>query len=1143
MLNEILICSDFLATREDEQTSNLPWLFDLLERPLKLATGLTPKTFQTEESPEAKLSRSQFFGDSNLPYDPVTLQGYFDPKLVRAPSIKRLKKVLGSGKTLVIGYELSPSTREVLTRAKVPYLDVWLHPIRFLDDILFGFSSNREDVFEALKPYNLDEEIYYLYGTRQRISAYKGWKRTNPSLDLPENTALFVGQTLQDKAVCDRGHMLNALDYKETLDVLASQHSKLLFSRHPYVRFGDEEILDYIEKHPKIELTRHPAYHLIAHPNVKKVVTISSSVAYEAKYYGKDAEFLFRPVINLEPEFGQNNYISIFQDLVSPKFWSTILAPLHPTTDAPDVQFLDRKDKLRDMLNFYWSYAEVDKVENLRRSHRALDNKVQRSMKAAVPNSGAKTKKTPRVAKKTIDILAAKAAIDEAEVVSFDLFDTLIARKIDRFKSFMQLNAEKQAPHLGIDAELFLKKRQEARSLVKEPSLKEEVLLTERYAAMLDDLGHENKEASAFADREFILDKTLLTKRALGCELYNYAKTQNKKIIIVTDTYYSLDQIQALLDHFQLDQHDTLFSSSDNGLLKHTGSVFPYLLETLQIDAADLVHLGDNIRSDVEMAEVHNVRGIHLPSTYALSKSTYLGFQPTGSTLSDSIMNGLNYLSYDRSIQPKEFASHTQKSPYNLGYRTLGPMFYGFGKWIYEQAKQDGIKRLYFLARDGEVIQRSVEAFQESLPAKEQIECRYVLASRRCLNVARLKNHDDIEHLLDSGFSPITLGTFLLHRFGYECRSEAVIRDAGFDSSKQLVCSANPSDIQRIKTLLRLISRDILDNAKLEHDALTNHYKAQDLVFDAQTAVVDIGHNGTLQASLSAIMSDIPLHGYYFVTYSGIIENIRSKGHVAKAYLQDLLDTHAPNHPYKRYLVMFETIFLNAQQSLVRIERSETGFSPVFVTKAHDLARVEFSQQVHSGIEAFVRELSELSAALGLALEITPDEAIGRFVDLLQNPQLSDAELFLGINFENQYAGRPSSWLIDPNQPAHGLWSEGCKLLADLHTSDEPDDASTLSRLMNRLRTMTDFDHENAEVIQSQSVITQHLRSLQTRLKTAPWIPDPLYVLVNASGKVINGMAHGDFRADKEGIKRLFSYSRAPLPEEEKNRFTKVLKS
>ena len=370
-----------------------------------------------------------------------------------------------------------------------------------------------------------------------------------------------------------------------------------------------------------------------------------------------------------------------------------------------------------------------------------------------------------------------------------------------------------------------------------------------------------------------------------------------------------------------------------------------------------------------------------------------------------------------------------------------------------------------------------------------------------------------------------------------------MIRDAGFDSSKQLVCSANPSDIQRIKKLLRLISRDILDNAKLEHDALTNHYKAQDLVFDAQTAVVDIGHNGTLQASLSAIMGDIPLHGYYFVTYSGIIENIRSKGHVAKAYLQDLLDTHAPNHPYKRYLVMFETIFLNAQQSLVRIERSETGFSPVFVTKAHDLARVEFSQQVHSGIEAFVREVSELSAALGLALEITPDEAIGRFVDLLQNPQLSDAELFLGINFENQYAGRPSSWLIDPNQPAHGLWSEGCKLLADLHTSDEPDDASTLSRLMNRLRTMTDFDHESAEVIQSQSVITQHLRSLQTRLKTAPWVPDPLYVLVNASGKVINGMAHGDFRADKEGIKRLFSYSRAPLPEEEKNRFTKVLKS
>ena len=90
---------------------------------------------------------------------------------------------------------------------------------------------------------------------------------------------------------------------------------------------------------------------------------------------------------------------------------------------------------------------------------------------------------------------------------------------------------------------------------------------------------------------------------------------------------------------------------------------------------------------------------------------------------------------------------------------------------------------------------------------------------------------------------------------------------------------------------------------------------------------------------------------------------------------------------------------------------------------------------------------------------------------------------------------------------------------------------------------MTEFDAENAEIIQSQSVVTQHLRSLQARLKTAPWVPDPLYVLVNASGKVINGIAHGDFRTDKEGIKRLFSYSRAPLGEDEKSRFTKVLKS
>ena len=147
---------------------------------------------------------------------------------------------------------------------------------------------------------------------------------------------------------------------------LCRRHSRVYYSRHPNVDHGDEEVLQFLSGFANVDIGACPAYSLFANQRVEEIMTISSSAAVEAKYFDKDVTILHRRVIQLGAGLEREEYRSIYHDFLSPHFWSAVLAPLTPTNPTPKVAFLDRKDKLRDMLNWFHNYRILDKVEQMR---------------------------------------------------------------------------------------------------------------------------------------------------------------------------------------------------------------------------------------------------------------------------------------------------------------------------------------------------------------------------------------------------------------------------------------------------------------------------------------------------------------------------------------------------------------------------------------------------------------------------------------------------------------------------------------------------------------------------------------------------------------------------------------------------------
>jgi hypothetical protein len=121
---------------------------------------------------------------------------------------------------------------------------MWLHPIRLYEDVLFGVSGGTRGIYEGLKTFHLADENFWLYADRLKIQLYKGWRRDE--LTLTTGSALLVGQTLEDKALCRDGRIVNLLDFKSKVETLAAEYPKVYYSPHPFVKKGDEVVLAWL---------------------------------------------------------------------------------------------------------------------------------------------------------------------------------------------------------------------------------------------------------------------------------------------------------------------------------------------------------------------------------------------------------------------------------------------------------------------------------------------------------------------------------------------------------------------------------------------------------------------------------------------------------------------------------------------------------------------------------------------------------------------------------------------------------------------------------------------------------------------------------------------------------------------------------
>lgn len=289
----VVVTGDLFRSFEDggvtrwTQRPNVAWLEALVQAALPEAEitaltpeslGLTPAGLMAEQGLEA----SQDGWIRAFAHEPVGAV---------AAAVKGL-----SG-TLVVGFELPPGLLSALRAAGAMAVNVALHPVRCLDDLLFSLWTD-ESAGRHFAPHVLQTAAmrWKLGRMRGRLARERSYAPAAAG-----RSGVLFGQMRVDRSQIVDGRMVSLLDFADRIREIAGQHDCLYFRPHP-LEAPAPEVAEMLAAIPGVLLTDRNVYEMLDAPDIVAAYGISSSALYEAGLFGKPAAaFISHPDFGLPP--------------------------------------------------------------------------------------------------------------------------------------------------------------------------------------------------------------------------------------------------------------------------------------------------------------------------------------------------------------------------------------------------------------------------------------------------------------------------------------------------------------------------------------------------------------------------------------------------------------------------------------------------------------------------------------------------------------------------------------------------------------------------------------------------------------------------------------------------------------------------
>lgn len=287
------------------------------------------------------------------------------------------------------------------------------------------------------------------------------------------------------------------------------------------------------------------------------------------------------------------------------------------------------------------------------------------------------------------------------DVVSFDIFDTLVFRAVEQPKDVFRL-LEGKWKQFG-----FASQREAAEQ--KARLKKQEVAIGDIYDILSRELSI-GKEAGIACELE--MEGKVCYANPYMQEVYRILAKKGKTVIAVSDMYIPHEMMERLLAGFGYDMN-RVYVSCDHGAGKGTGEL-QKLVQREMGPQLSYIHVGDNVCSDIQGSRLAGWETFYYPNV-----------QKLGGPYRPKEMVSLAAAFYKGLVNGRLHSGiPCGGGYYQYGYAYGGIMAAGYCQYLEGLARREGIDQFLFMARDGYILNKIyARCFHKA-------DCAYVPFSR-----------------------------------------------------------------------------------------------------------------------------------------------------------------------------------------------------------------------------------------------------------------------------------------------------------------------------------------------------------------------------------------------------------------------------
>lgn len=295
----------------------------------------------------------------------------------------------------------------------------------------------------------------------------------------------------------------------------------------------------------------------------------------------------------------------------------------------------------------------------------------------------------------------------ECDVITFDIFDTLVHRNCALPSDVFELMAPKVSTLLGVPIK-FANLRVLAEKEANARSELEDVHLDEIYN-VFEDWGLSAEDCERIKSLEVDTELAILRAKPSGLDLYREAERSGKPIFFISDMYLPRKILFRILtvSGYESIAENQIYVSSEVGLKKHTKALFRHIADQENLEFGRWFHIGDNPSGDVLAPKELGIRTLiisaALTTLLGVEGNRYWKKRPDlkNYSVDDRIALGVIANNLFENPWPTKQHSCFNRSLYNVGFYGMGPFVFALVRWLIKECKRNKVDDLVFLLRDG----------------------------------------------------------------------------------------------------------------------------------------------------------------------------------------------------------------------------------------------------------------------------------------------------------------------------------------------------------------------------------------------------------------------------------------------------------